>query len=328
MNDFTFDLIQAFIDDDDITDINYNGKDLWIDHLEKGRYSYSDFYTESEFIKLCQRFSNVVNSPFNPQKPFIETEYGSLRISIIHPSVSGRISLSIRKTPALMRINEANIRSSNYMSPSALRFLKYCMRAHCNVMVSGLPGAGKTELIKFLTSYIDTRSRVITIEDTKELHYQTLFPGRDSVSLKVGQCLTYDQAIKISLRQRPNWLLVSEVRGEEVMDLLKSISTGTHLVSTIHAAAAAVIPKRMLYMIPQADLSSEFLLEQLYDAIHVGVHVASEVSDSNIRRYIREIVVFTDHQSELVYHHKTQRVIRKIPDSIKRNGADYGVKWE
>lgn len=303
MNDrFPFKIFSPHIFDDAVTDLNYNGKDLWVDHLKKGRFMISDICDENTIMHACILFSNLVNQHFNIQTPLLEADYEMYRISMIHPSVSGKLSLSIRKTPMYMRIQEREILESGYITQEALRFLQKCVRHRLNIMVSGLPGAGKTELVKFLTTSIDKTSRVISIEDSRELHYEKLHPDRDSVSLKVNETFTYDKAIKASMRQRPNWLLVSEVRGKEVEDLLKSISTGTHLISTLHAKSAFEIPKRMLFMMDNIDKSSESFLAQLYDAIDIGVHITMEIDAMGAKRYVREIVLFKNQTSVLLYH--------------------------
>lgn len=304
-----FSLFEPYLSDDLVTDLNYNGTDLWIDHLEKGRFISEKSYSENQVYQACLRFSNLVNEHFNLQAPILEADFDDIRVSILHPSVSGKLSISLRKTPTTMRLSKEKILSENYISNSALTYLKCAVKDNENIMVSGLPGAGKTELIKFLTSYIDQRSRVISIEDSRELHYNKIHPERDSVSLKVSESFTYDMAIKASMRQRPNWLLVSEVRGKEVEDLLKSISTGTHLLSTIHARTAFDIPKRMLYMMHDIDKSSVNFLSQLYDAIDLGVHVEHVVDETGVFRYVREIVRFKDNEATLIYHHKTKREV-------------------
>lgn len=311
VSDFPFSLFEPYLSDELVTDLNYNGKDLWIDHLEKGRFVSEETIKQEDVFQACLRFSNLVNAHFNLQTPILEADYDDLRVSVLHPSVSGYLSVSLRKTPSQMRLSETKILEENYITKSALEFLIACVQANFNIMVSGLPGAGKTELIKFLTSYINPKSRVISIEDSRELHYGKLHPERDSVSLKVSEDFTYDMAIKACMRQRPNWLLVSEVRGEEVEDLLKSISTGTHLLSTIHAKAAKDIPKRMLYMMGNIDKSSESFLKQLYDAIDLGVHIEHKVSDEGVFRYVREIVVFVQDKAVYVYHHQKKREIKE-----------------
>ncbi len=325
---FSFDVIQEFINDINVTDINYNGKDLWIDHLMKGRIHYENFSDYEVFLNLCIRFSNTVNLPFNNHNPLLESDFNDLRISIIHPSVSGRLSLSIRKTPSIMRITEDSILKQNYATKSALKFLKYAVSARCNIMISGMPGAGKTELLKFLTSYIPEHERVISIEDSYEVRYQDLHPNRDCVSLKINERFSYEDAIKASLRQRPNWILVSEIRGREVKDLLSSVATGTHLISTIHAKDAYEIPNRMLNMIPDIDLSSKQVLEQLKDVIDVGVHIDIVVKEEGIQRYIREIIVYDKVEPILVYHHVNQKLVRSLPERIKSRAQLFGVVFK
>lgn len=311
-----------------ITDINYNGKDLWLDHLKKGRILVNEYSTLNFMMTLCIRFSNWVNLPFNNHNPIVEADYGDLRVSIIHPSVSGRLSLSIRKTPSLMRISESLIKETNYMSASAMKFLKYAVRCRCNIIVSGLPGSGKTELIKFLTSFISESERVISIEDSYELRYQALHPKRDCVSLKVNDRFNYDDALKASLRQRPNWILVSEVRGKEVRNLLNSVSTGTYLLSTIHAKSAHEIPLRMLYMMESVDLSSEVVLSRLYDAIDLGVHLDLKIDDQGIHRYVREIVHFENDKAEEIYHYQNKKLVRGLPMAIKERASLFGVTYK
>ncbi len=307
--DFPFNLFEPFLSDVMVTDLNYNGQDLWIDHLEKGRFVSEEKFDEEMVFQACIRFSNLVNEHFNLQSPILEADFDDIRVSVLHPSISGRLSVSLRKTPATMRLNRQKLLDENYISESGLEFLIACVKNNYNIMVSGLPGAGKTELIKYLTSFINPINRVISIEDSRELHYDKLHPERDSVSLKVSEEFTYDMAIKASMRQRPNWLLVSEVRGEEVEDLLKSISTGTNLLSTIHAKKAADIPKRMLYMMGNVDKSSQTFLNQLYEAIDLGVHVEHVVSETGVHRYVREIVVFGEDDAIVLYHHKRKRKI-------------------
>lgn len=324
---FSFDVLQEFINDPNITDINYNGKDLWLDHLMKGRILYEDFSDYNIFFNLCVRFSNTVNLPFNHHSPLLESDFNDLRISIIHPSISGRLSLSIRKTPSIMRITEDSILKDGYITKSGLKFLRYAVQSRCNIMISGMPGAGKTELLKFLTTYIPSHERVISIEDSYEVRYQDLHPSRDCVSLKVNERFDYEDAIKASLRQRPNWILVSEIRGREVKDLLNSIATGTHLISTIHAKDAYEIPNRMLNMIPDVDLSSKQLLLQLKDVLDIGIHIDIQISDAGIRRFIREIVVYTKDEVELVYHYQQKKLVRSLPEKIKNRAQFFGVSF-
>ncbi len=292
MSEFNFGPLTPYIEDDQVTDINYNGHQLWIDHLQKGRYC--EPFDEEEFIRqFCYKIANYVNCSFNVSSPLVEAETKDLRISIVHDSIarSGH-SISIRKTPALMRLNEKMMIKEKYTTSAVLEFFKKAVSAHCNIMVAGLPGVGKTELIKYLTTFIPAWERVITIEDTLELRYHDIHPDKDCVAFRINQNFGYVDAIKASLRQRPNWMLVSEVRSHEVVHLLESISTGTHLISTIHADDAAKIPKRILHMFPDVEIYNEVLLNSIHEALDLGIYIESRISPQGVVRYIKQIVAF------------------------------------
>lgn len=292
MNNFDYGPLTPFIEDPLVTDINYNGTTLWIDHLEKGRYA-PDFDEHMFMQQFCFKIANEVNLPFNVTSPLVEAETKELRISLIHESIakSGN-SVSIRKTPATLRMNRRSMITSKYTTAAVLDFLTSVVESRCNVLICGLPGVGKTELIKYLTNFIESNERVITIEDTLELRYHDIYDFKDCVALKVNNRFTYSDAIKASLRQKPNWLLVSEVRGNEVVHLLEAISTGASVLSTIHTNDAKKIPKRILYMMPNADLSDEVLLQNIHDAIDIGIAIHSDIQKNGVKRYIQEIVAF------------------------------------
>ena len=293
MHEFQFGPLQPFVDDMYITDINYNGDTLWLDDLRKGRYPIDDF-DEAEFMKqFCFKIANYVNQPFNVTSPLLEAETESLRISILHESIArGGHSISIRKTPACMRMSETSVVKNKYATEELIQFLKTAVNHHFNILICGLPGVGKTELIKLLSTAIPNHERVITIEDTMELRYHQLHPQRDCVAMKVSEQFDYTQAIKASLRQRPDWILVSEVRSREVVHLLESMSTGTHLLSTLHCRSADKIPYRIQQMYPGQEIDNHQLEQVIYDAIDLGICIHSEISMQGVYRYIHSVIAF------------------------------------
>lgn len=322
MTEFDFTVLNPYIEDDYVTDINYNGHHLWIDHLKKGRYVIKEFDHHDECLQIGYRFANFANLSFNALSPVVEAETDNLRISLVHSSVCGSISISIRKTPAVMRLNERILKRQNYAPQWVLDLLVECVKIRANVIVSGLPGAGKTELIKYLSQFIELNQRVITIEDTYELRYKELHPKADCVSMKVNERFTYPQAIKACLRQRPDWMLVSEVRGSEVVNLLQSVSTGANLLSTIHAPSASHIPRRLLHMFPGVEMSNEILYQMIFDVIDVGVHVEANITKKGIKRYIKEVVVYeviddVPVATILYKHNEENSPIKKLPLKLK-----------
>lgn len=317
---FDFQALNVFIQDELVTDINYNGQTLWIDHLERGRYCLNSFEDKALIEKICFQIANYTNQPFNPSNPILEHEIDNLRISLFHPSIclSG-LSLSIRKTLNRLRYNAELLKQQKFASASVIDFLPVLVLQHCNILVSGLPGVGKTELIKYLASFIPASERIITIEDTLEMHYHELFPKKDSLALKVHSDFSYQAAIKASLRQRPDWLCVSEIRGEEVLALMQSVSTGAKLLSTVHADSASQIPKRLLHMFPGNELTNEALLHLIYETIDFGIHLASKIENDKVVRYLAEIVYFEIDENfncrlHVLYTAKSQKL--SLPASL------------
>lgn len=311
--------------DDDITDINWS-QGLWVNHLEKGRYKVEGFQLEESFIQqFYTRISNLMNEQFNINHPLLEAETDTLRISILHDSVTNTgISISIRKTPAVRRINRDSIFSSNYCSESIDIFLENAIRAHCTVVVGGLPGVGKTEYVKYLTNYIPAYERVYTIEDNLELRYAAINPGKDCVEIKINDSFGYAEALKASKRQLPTWVLLAEARGEEVKYLLENISAGVHCLTTIHLDDATKIPDRLRNM---GQVINE---NDVYSFIDLGVQIQSVVKEGEkIKRQISQVMCLsrTNEKNEKIMIYEDGKILTKeLPEEILRKFRLAGIE--
>lgn len=290
-----------YIDDINVTDINWNGMHLWIDDLNRGRYK-SDIQLSKEFVdSFAIRVSNIVSKTFNKYNPQLEAETEELRVTIVHDSVSHTgTCISIRKTPAVKRINfEKSIKSGDYCSEEVANFISNCVKAKLNIVICGLPGVGKTELLKYLTNYIFPRDRAITIEDTMEIHYSKINPDKDCLEFKVDdKVFTYVDAIKSSLRLLPQWILLSEARSIEVKYLMESLSTGAKCLTTIHTDDARMIPERIKNMIGNTNDVDQIdnLVHGFFDvAILIDKKIIRNKQDNTdtIKRYINQIAVYS-----------------------------------
>ncbi len=315
-----FPFLHPYLEDEDITDLNYSGRGLWIDHLKKGRY-WLDIKVEEEAIyQMAQKFANRVNRHFNLQHPLLETDLSCYRISMMHPSLTGELSLSIRKSADFCRIHRDNILKEGNISKTALDFLEKAVRLRKNILISGVPGSGKTEFLKFLTQAIGEEERVITIEDSFELHYASLHPKRDVVAMKIHAHFNYADAIKASLRQRADRILLSEVRGLEVVDLLTAASSGVAVMSTVHASSAFAIPHRIQTLIPS---SREDLRQSVHHLLDLGIHMGIRKGKKGVERFVQEIVYYAQDEAYLVYDWAKKRDARKLSSEVREEMRPY-----
>lgn len=299
---------RPLLDDDDITDISYdNGGQIWIRSLTQGSMRVEVEGATPDFVeKLAFQCSNVMGTTFNNAKPFLDAESAELRMNFVHQSIATNgIALVIRKTPAKIRLEKNKLIDEKYFTENIHDFLMKCVEGHCNIMVAGETGSGKTEFVKYLASHTKTNEKIITIEDTLELHLDKIFPQRDIVAMKTNNVASYSDVLVTCMRQNPKWILLSEVRSAEAVSAVRnSISSGHNILSTIHADKASAIPYR-LYSLMETDLDVNQFLNTIYRYVQIGIHIKAFYSKEygKFHREIDEVTEFyVDDNNEPVSH--------------------------
>ena len=320
-----FGAFKEYIDNDDITDISYtNNGQIWLRSLEKGSYRVENPKINNATVeKLAFQCSNVMGTTFNNASPFLDAESPELRLNFVHESIATNgIALVIRKTPAKIRLKEENLLKEDYVTKDIHDFLIQCVLGHCNIMVCGETGSGKTEFVKYLASHTRENEKIITIEDTLELHLDKIYPHRDIVAMKTNNIASYSDVLVTCMRQNPKWILLSEVRSAEAVSAVRnSISSGHNILSTIHSDKASAVPHRM-YALMETDLDVDQFLNTIYRYIQLAVHVKAYYSDKygKFHREIDEITEFyideeTNKPVYNVLYQKTMtgKVVKKQP---------------
>lgn len=320
-----------FLQVDTVTDIDFQGQDLWITDLKAGVYKVTDAeilkgFTK-EFIDLFTRMvADHVNRAFNKSagNNVLEAETDSLRIEIMHESVamSGR-SVCIRKSPPIVRNTIESAITSKYILPDALSFLINCVTSRFSMAFCGEPGVGKTEMLKFLAQNIAKNQKVITIEDNPEIHYGDINPGALYQELKIdGERFSYTTSIKSCLRLNPKWIILSEARSREVKYLLEAWSTGVSGMTTLHTDDVRKIPERIKNMMAD-EMDSDRMDNSIYESLKVGVLLRQKydaIRKENYR-YVDQIGIFyrENDENRMQFIVKDgEMVSKKIPGSIQR----------
>lgn len=324
MNESIFDKLdfgplKPLLDDDDITDISFCNKgQIWVRSLTQGSKRIEVEGVTQEFMeKLAFQCSNVMGTTFNNAKPFLDAESAELRFNFVHESIATNgIACVIRKTPAKIRLEKQKLLQEDYFTADIHDILIKCVEGHCNILVAGETGSGKTEFVKYLASHTKENEKIITIEDTLELHLDRIFPERDIVAMKTNNVASYSDVLVTCMRQNPKWILLSEVRSAEAVSAVRnSISSGHNILSTIHADKASAIPYR-LYSLMETDLEVDQFLNTIYRYIQLGVHIKAYYSKQygKFHRELDEVVEFyvdddNKPQSHIIY----QKLFGKAP---------------
>lgn len=291
-----FGALKEYLENDDVTDISYsNNGQLWIKTLSKGLFRVENPNINNAFIeKLAFQCSNVMGKSFNMAHPFLDAEGAELRLNFVHDSIAKNgIAVVIRKTPAKIRLEKDKLLREKYIDLDIHDFLIKCVHGHCNIIVSGETGSGKTEFVKYLAAHTKEDEKIITIEDTLELHLDRIFPHRDIVAMKTNNIASYSDVLVTCMRQNPKWILLSEVRSAEaVMAVRNSISSGHYILSTIHADKASSIPNRM-YSLLETNQDINQFLKSIYRYIQLGVYIRG-FQDKATKHFVREIAEVTE----------------------------------
>ncbi|WP_448595588.1 CpaF family protein [Thermoflexus hugenholtzii] len=290
--------LQPLLQDDTITEIMVNGpKKVYIERNGRIERTNVVFEDDEHLMRIIERIVAPLGRRVDESMPYVDARLpdGS-RVNIVIPPISliGPV-VTIRKfyrTPLtvedLIRLGSA--------TPEVMEFLKACVQAKINIVVSGGTGSGKTTLLNILSGFIPEGERIITIENAAELqlrqeHVVTLETRPPNIEGK-GEITMRDLVIN-ALRMRPDRIIVGECRGGEAFDMLQAMNTGHEgSMTTIHANSPRDALARLENMVLMAgtDLPHRAIREQIAMAIDLIVQT------SRMRDGSRKIVSLTEVQ--------------------------------
>ena len=328
--------LKQYLDDDNITDISYsNNGQVWLKSLDKGVYRVDNPGIDNDLMeKIAFQCANIMGKVFNMASPFLDSESAELRMNFVHDSIARNgIAAVFRKTPAKIRLQKDKLLKEKYITLGIHDFLIKCIKGHCNIIVAGETGSGKTELVKYLASHTAENEKIITIEDTLELHLDRIFPQRDIVAMKTNNIASYSDVLVTCMRQNPKWILLSEVRSAEAVTAVRnSISSGHNILSTIHADKAQSIPHRM-YSLLESNIDVEQFMTTIYRYVQLGLYVRARYDKE--RGFMRELAEVTEFyvteenkpEYNVIYHKNVDgtEVTKEPSKYLKEYLANQGV---
>lgn len=275
------DILQPYIEDEQVSEIMVNGKDhIFIETGGIIRKANICFDRTEDLEELIRRLAAGVHREINELNPIVDARMADgSRVNAVYKNIAlnGPI-LTIRKFPQKAIDMEALIKMGS-ITKEAADFLEILVKSGYNCFISGGTSSGKTTFLNVLSNFIPREERVILIEDSAELQIKQI---DNLVRLECRQAnvqekgkVTMEDLIKASLRMRPDRIIVGEVRGKEVMDMIQAMNTGHDgSLSTGHGNSISGMLRRLESMFLQAaDFPIDAIRSQIAEGIDVIIHL-------------------------------------------------------
>lgn len=289
--------IEALRKDDAITEIMVNGpRQVFVERMGKLELTDAKFHDTAHLMNIIERILTPLGRRVDESSPLVDArlEDGS-RVNIIIPPLSlVGPCLTIRKfskTP----LSVDNLISFGTMDEKMATFLRACVKARINILVSGGTGSGKTTTLNVISSFIPEGERIVTIEDAAELRLQqqhvVTLEARPA-NLEGKGAITIRDLVRNALRMRPDRIIVGEVRTGEALDMLQAMNTGHDgSLTTAHANSPRDVLSRLetMVMMSGLELPERAIREQISSAIDLIIHQARLRDGSRKITYITEV---------------------------------------
>lgn len=326
------DVLQPLLEDENVTEIMVNGPDdIFVERLGQIKRYEDSFSSRSKLEDVIQQIVAGCNRSVNEANPIADARLKSgARVNIVlSPVALNGPAITIRRFPN-ERITMDKLIDLNALSLEAAEFIKKLVISGYNIFISGGTGSGKTTFLNALSDFIPADERIITIEDNAELQI-THIPNivkMETRKQQIEDCkeITIRDLIKSSLRMRPDRVIVGEVRGAEVIDMLQAMNTGHDgSMSTGHANSASDMLTRLETMFLMGmDIPLLAARGQVAGGIDIIVHLG-RLRDGS--RKVLEIVEIIGDMHDSAEKIKTNTLYKFKENGVFENGS-IKVVWE
>ncbi|EON25548.1 MULTISPECIES: TadA family conjugal transfer-associated ATPase [Nocardioides] len=277
-----------------VTDVLVNGPDqVWIDDGEGLRLTSVRFRDDAAVRRLAQRLASTGGRRLDDATPYADVRLpdGTRFHAVLAPTARPGTTISLR-VPSARAFSLDDLAAAGSVSPECGEVLRAIVGSRLAFLISGGTGSGKTTLLAALLGLVDPTERLVLVEDASELrpaHPHVLGLEARPPNIEGAGEITMHTLVRQALRMRPDRLVVGEVRGAEVVDMLAALNTG-HAggCGTLHANSASDVPARIEALAAAAGLPRAAAHSQLASALDAVIHVA-RASDG--RRHVSQVGV-------------------------------------
>jgi pilus assembly protein CpaF len=315
--------LETFMQDADITEIMVNGpSEIYVERHGLIERTNKRFANAKQLQLVIERIIAPLGRRLDESSPMVDARLpdGSRVNAIISPLSLNGATLTIRRF-GTRRLTAADLLEKNSATDEMLDFLRACVEARLNIVISGGTGSGKTTFLNILSGYLPPRERIITIEDAAELYlnqpHVVRLESRPANLEGKGQIAIRD-LVRNALRMRPDRVVIGECRGGEALDMLQAMNTGHDgSLTTVHANSPRDALSRIETMVLMAgfDLPVRAIREQTSGAIDLIIQTSRMRDGSRKVTSISEVVGM---ESDVITMQELVRFVQHGLDSDDR----------
>ncbi len=287
--------ISPLLEKEGVTDISYNGEYIFYQSNKFGRRKSEIDVTPSQVASFLRQIANYSEKQFSFLDPILDVSFSRYRINATFLSLT-RVRNKKSYSFSIRIAYEGSVleNDDSFFGGNSKRILLKAIKNKQSIVIGGETGAGKTELQKYLLMRLEPSSRVIVIDNVEELEMVRADDNLDLTSWVVDERnkkASYASLIKNALRNNPDYLVLAESRGEEMLDALNCVMSGHPIITTMHAKDIKAMPYRMARMAMMGEKKLEYddLLGDIYHHFSLFVYVKRELIDGQVRRFIEAI---------------------------------------
>ena len=291
-----------------VTDISYNGESIYYIDNRFGRMK-REVDVEPQLVKdFIRQIANLSEKQFSYQSPELDVSFGKYRLSALHQSICRKnnvecVCFSIRIASSKLRLEE----NERFFPKEVIDLLDVLIQSNVSIVIGGLTGSGKTELQKYLLTRMMENSRTIVIDNILELDQLKIDKKLDLNIWQVDENrskASIQSLVRTALRSNPDWLIVAESRGREMLEVLNSSLTGHPIITTLHALDIKSMPYRMVRMVMMNEQKMDF--KDVYQdiAYHLRFYIYMKrkyLNNGAVLRYISSIAYLNGNEMEEIY---------------------------
>ena len=293
--------LEPLLADPEVTDVLVNGPHgVWVDRGQGVERVRMDLGDEPAVRRLAVRLAAVAGRRLDDAAPYVDARLpGGVRVHAVLPPLAEGTLISLR-VPHRRSLTLADLVRRGTVPPGWADLIEQLVRRRAAVLVCGGTGSGKTTVLAALLALVPTSERIVVVEDTAELrvdHPHVVRLQARAPNVEGRGAVTMTDLVRQALRMRPDRLVVGEVRGAEVREMLAALNTGHEGgCGTLHANAAADVPARLEALGALAGLDRSAVHAQARGAVQVVLHLQRRGS----HRRLLEVAVVDPAASGLV----------------------------